>query len=224
MENKQTNAWKGEFGQNYNARNPQTIADMDALYIGKYGVSRTSLNYEFLNEFPRHMTFLEVGCNKGTQMLFIREMGFVVQGVELQEDLIAFAHAKGLQVAVADVAKLPFADKSFDVVYTSGLLIHIHPDNLGQAMDEIIRVAKSYVWGVEYFCKEHMEIPYHGEKCLCWKGDFAKMYEARGLELVKQRKLNYLIDDNQDAMFLLRKAQENGNPMRKLGEIESGEL
>ena len=45
------------------------------------------------------------------------------------------------------------------VVFTSGLLIHIHPDNLGKAIDEICRVSKRFVWGFEYY-SETEEHPY----------------------------------------------------------------
>jgi ubiquinone/menaquinone biosynthesis C-methylase UbiE len=41
-----------------------------------------------------------------------------------------------------DVFRLPLPDLSIDLVFTSGVLIHIAPEDLGRATDEIVRVAR----------------------------------------------------------------------------------
>lgn len=41
---------------------------------------------------------------------------------------------------VADVRHLPFAEDEFDMVMSHGCLIHIHPDDIDQAITEIFRV------------------------------------------------------------------------------------
>ena len=42
---------------------------------------------------------------------------------------------------VADVRHLPFADNQFDMVFSHGCLIHIHPEDIDQAIQEVFRVA-----------------------------------------------------------------------------------
>ena len=74
-------------------------------------------------------------------------------------------------------------------------------------MREIYRCTREYIWGFEYYADKYTEIPYRGHRNLLWKADFAKMYldEFRDLELVKQKRIKYLNNDNVDSMFLIRK-------------------
>jgi hypothetical protein len=102
---------------------------------------------------------------------------------------------------------LPFPDATFDLVFTSGVLIHISPDHIGTILGEVHRCARTFVWGWEYFAEEYTQVNYRGEEDLLWKTDFAKLYSDRfpDLELVKERRVEYRQNDNVDAMFLLRK-------------------
>ncbi|GAE87794.1 hypothetical protein [Acetivibrio straminisolvens] len=93
------------------------------------------------------------------------------------------------------------------MVFTSGVLIHISPDNINRVLDEIYRCTKEYIWGLEYYADEYTEINYRGNDNLLWKTNFSKLYLDRfpELELVKEEKFKYLNNDNVDVMFLLRK-------------------
>ena len=82
-----------------------------------------------------------------------------------------------------DAFKLPLADSSIDLVFTSGVLIHVAPDDLGRATDEIVRVARKYVLCIEYFSHEPVDIRYHGQQCLLFKRDFGAFYIDRFPEL-----------------------------------------
>jgi ubiquinone/menaquinone biosynthesis C-methylase UbiE len=107
------------------------------------------------------------------------------------------------------VLNIPFRDASFDLVFTSGLLIHIAPQDLPAAMAEIHRCAKDWIWGLEYYALEITEVPYRGQVGLLWKADYARIYTDRfaDLELVKEKRLPYLDNDNMDSMFLLHRAK-----------------
>lgn len=78
-----------------------------------------------------------------------------------------------------DAFNLPLSDNAIDLVFTSGVLIHIHPDKLGKAADEIVRVAGKYVLCLEYFSNEPEERPYRGEEGLLFKRDFGSYYLDR---------------------------------------------
>lgn len=80
------------------------------------------------------------------------------------------------QAQCCDCYKLPFADQSFDLVYTCGVLIHIPPERLEDAMREITRVSKRFLLCAEYFSHVPEEIVYHGQKGLLWKRDFGGKY------------------------------------------------
>lgn len=51
----------------------------------------------------------------------------------------------------ADVGKLPFPDKSFDIVHSAYLLHHLKPEDRGQAIQEKMRVARKAVVIVDCF-------------------------------------------------------------------------
>jgi glycosyltransferase involved in cell wall biosynthesis len=91
-------------------------------------------------------TLLEIGCGLGTDLLQFARHGAIVTGVDLTEESIALAKKRfelyGVQgtFCTADAENLPFADNSFDVVYSFGVLHHT--PNTQKAIDEIYRVVK----------------------------------------------------------------------------------
>lgn len=208
--NKQIDKWAGEFGRNYIGRNPASIKEMDEIYVKNFGFSRTSLNKEFLEGIPRDIKILEAGSSVGIQLGILREMGFKhLVGIDVSSEAVSKAKilTEGVDFLNASALDIPFKDNWFDLVFTSGVLIHQHPNNLGKAIDEIVRVSKKFIWGCEYFSKKPLEIVYRGNKGLLWKNDFLSVYLKRHPELrvVNERKFKYLDSDNVDCMFLLEK-------------------
>lgn len=153
---------------------------------------------------------LEVGCNVGNQLRMLQNMGFSnLYGIELQQYAVEKAKSltKGINIIQGVGDDIPFKDGYFDMVFTSGVLIHISPDNINRVLDEIYRCTNEYIWGLEYFADDYTEVKYRGNNDLLWKTNFSKLYLDRypGLELVKEEKFKYLNNDNVDIMFLLRK-------------------
>ena len=211
-ETTQTRVWQGDFGRDYTDRNTLDPAELDALWVRNYGLSRSAINQSFLEGVPRSATFLEVGCNVGNQLLLLQAQGYShLTGIELQSYALAGARSRLKDVGLeqGSALALPFEDGAFDVVLTSGVLIHIAPDDLPQAMKEIHRCARHYIWGAEYFSSELTAVNYRGNDDLLWKMDYAKKYLTlfHDLELVKEQRLRYLENDNIDTVFLLKKSQ-----------------
>jgi pseudaminic acid biosynthesis-associated methylase len=209
---RQMNMWSGDFGRSYTDRNPHTPEAMDELYRKNFGVTRSELNAEFLNDFDRSIRILEVGSNVGTQGQILREMGFNhVFGIELQ--IYAIQEAKKCSSDITSIQasafNIPFKAGAFDIVYTSGVLIHISPNDIEKALCEIKRVSARYIWGFEYYANTYTEINYRGKKGLLWKANFAYEYLRRfsGYRLIHERKVTYMNSKNIDQMFLL----ENSN-------------
>ena len=97
------------------------------------------------NEFPG-ARLLEVGCGMGTDLLQFARGGAEVTGVDLTARSIEISRqhfavddARG-DFAIADGESLPFADGSFEVVYSNGVLHHT-PDTEG-AVREVHRVLR----------------------------------------------------------------------------------
>ena len=209
--NLQHEKWSSEFGEEYTKRNDLSHEELDELYIKNFGISRTELNKEFLADLSKEIKILEVGCNTGMQLYNLnKNFGF--------ENLFGFDVSRtGLKIAKnnlpeanffeASALDIPFKDDYFGLVFTSGVLIHIHPENLPKVIDEIYRTSRKYIWCYEYFSEECKEIEYRGNKNLLWKNDFMKLFLERhpDLKVLKERKIKYKDSDNMDQMFLLEK-------------------
>ena len=97
------------------------------------------------NDFAGHR-LLEVGCGMGTDLLQFARGGAHVTGVDLTPRSVETSrhhlklYGQTGDFALTDAEKLPFADDSFDVIYSNGVLHHT-PDTAG-AVREIHRVLR----------------------------------------------------------------------------------
>lgn len=207
---KQIDVWSSAFGKEYTDRNALSFEEMDSMYKRNYGVTRTELNQRFLGEIDRSARILEVGSNIGNQLLCLQKMGFCsLYGIELQSYAVELAkcRTRNINIIEGSAFDIPYKDGYFDLVFTSGVLIHVHPSDIADAMGEIHRCSREYIWGLEYYAGEYTEKNYRGNEDLLWKADFSKLYLElfSDLVIVKEERLQYLDSDNVDNMFLLRR-------------------
>jgi pseudaminic acid biosynthesis-associated methylase len=206
----QSSVWKSDFGREYTDRNTFDNEEIDQLYRKNFGVTRRQINESSLGDIGNDASFLEVGCNTGNQLSLLQQMGYRnLSGIELQPYALEIARRRlpGISLQSGTALALPHADASFDVVFTSGVLIHIAPDDLAGALDEIHRCSRKYIWGMEYYASKVTEVSYRGHCGLLWKADYARRYLDRfsDLELVREQRIPYLQNENVDTVFLLRK-------------------
>ena len=97
------------------------------------------------------------------------------------------------------------------MVFTSGVLIHIAPEDIPRALDEIHRCARTFIWGLEYYSPNTTEVSYRSHNGLLWKMNYAQRYIERfkDLELVRERHIPYVKNTNVDTVFLLRKRRRS---------------
>lgn len=124
----------GYGGFNYNPRFWQPVIP---TFIEYFGLTSAS-------------SVLDVGCAKGFMLHDLNQLvpGITVKGVDVSE--YAIAHAIDDMkpfVMVADARKLPFADKSYDVVISINTIHNLDREDCAQALCEIERVSrgKSFV-------------------------------------------------------------------------------
>ena len=127
---------------------------------------------------------LEVGCNRGHNLVAlssILEHGSTLTGIEPQPYARSLARQASDLIEVLDgtIYDIPFADRSFDLVLTSGVLIHVPLGSLGAAIRELHRVSRRYLLSIEYFADEETVIPYRGHDDLLWKRDFLAHFEEQ---------------------------------------------
>jgi len=213
MRTQQIEFWSGEFGKRYTNRNALSYEMLNQLYLNYYGITRRQMNDIFLYQVPKEINVLEVGCNTGIQLQALEKGGFKnLFGIELQSYAISFVkkHAPNTNALQASGFEIPFKDNSFDLVFTSGVLIHISPSNLEQIMKEIYRCSSRYIWGFEYFATTPSEIAYRGYQNVLWKADFASLFQeyCPSLRLLKKTLFPYINKNergNTDCMFFLEK-------------------
>lgn len=208
---RQMGEWAGNFGREYTERNALTLEEMELLYKKQYGVTRTEMNSKFIGDLDRDIKVLEVGSNIGNQLLCLQKAGFNnLYGIELQPYAVELSKSrtKGINIIQGSAFDIPFKNDFFDLVFTSGLLIHIAPGDINAVLDEIYRCTKQYIWCFEYYSEEYTQINYRGHADLLWKANFSQLFlkHFNNVILVKEEHFRWLDNDNNiDFMFLLQK-------------------
>jgi spore coat polysaccharide biosynthesis protein SpsF len=171
----QREAWRGEFGDTYTARNTRTEASL---------ASRSRLFARVLTAIdlgPR-ASVLEVGTNLGMNLEALTRVADVRPfGVDLNHGALASLRTTpGLgaraRVVTAEGRQLPFAASSMDLVFTCGVLIHVHPTDLLDTCHEMVRVTRRYLFCAEYFSPQPETIEYRGHPDLLFKRDFGSFF------------------------------------------------
>jgi SAM-dependent methyltransferase len=83
---------------------------------------------------------LDLGCGNGQLTARLAATGARVTGVDLSPEMVAAARALGLGAEVANAEALPFADGSFDAVFSNAALHWVRDHDAMQA--EVYRVLK----------------------------------------------------------------------------------
>ncbi|MBI3529698.1 MAG: methyltransferase domain-containing protein [Betaproteobacteria bacterium] len=175
MDTKQLQLWKSAFGAEYASREGNRISTKN--------LRRLMRDWGRMLEHavtPHPESVLEVGCNIGRNLVALQ--GFVeeLHAVEPNSEAVRTARAnpvlKGVNIEEGSGFDLAFPDSSVDLVFTSGVLIHVAPEDLEKVTSEIVRVARHYVLCIEYFSHQPVQVPYHGREGYLFKRDFGRVY------------------------------------------------
>ena len=134
---------------------------------------------QLLRRFPV-ASAVEVGCGVGPNLRWVVEQvpPSAVCGVDInQRALVELRRALPTVTAVRGRARaLPFADGSFDLVFTSGVLMHQTAATLPPVVRELARVSRRYLLCCEYAHGDEAEIPYRGMSQVLFKRDYAAAF------------------------------------------------
>ncbi len=105
---------------------------------------RADLRNAFLSSIDpgRVRTVLDVGAGPGSDGVGFEAAGIRSIGVDLAVGNGHLARRRGATVLAGSVLGLPFADDSFDAVWSMSTLMHLADDEVAQAVAEIRRVAR----------------------------------------------------------------------------------
>ena len=91
------------------------------LMTGKLAMIESAV----MPDVGKNAVMLDLGCGLGRQSREMIRRGYRVTGIDLSERLLHYAAEAGVPVLSGDALRLPFADDTFDVVYTIGVLHHL---------------------------------------------------------------------------------------------------
>jgi hypothetical protein len=122
--------------------------------------------------------------------------------VDVNEHALELARADvpGVDARLAPARELPFPNRSFELVFTTGVLIHQPPGELGAVLDEIVRCSRRFVLCGEYGAEGLEEVPYRGQEGALFRNDYGRVYQERfaSLTLVEQSILGRDMPGNWD--------------------------
>ena len=186
-------AWAGEHGKEYVERCQVTPE------------SRVDIFKKLLSNIKKDLDLglfvLEVGCNKGHNLDAIYQATFDeafytnVKGVEINKTL-----CNRHNIINGSAYDLPWTKDVFELVFTSGVLIHIPPGRLHEAMDEMRRVSSKFVMMIEYPSDKEVGTKYgedFGNQEGVWSRPYGSIYQEHfpNDELVKTGSISDLGDD-----------------------------
>lgn len=137
-------------------------------------------------------SFFEAGCGFGWNVRRVQEefTGARVGGLDFSITQLKNArdYLQGLPVPVVngDNCCMPLKDNAFDVGFSLGVFMNIHPDKIRRALSEMVRVCRRYIIHIEY--DEGHTTPELREKRAVKTNivshDYRKIYEELGAEIV----------------------------------------
>ena len=160
---------------------------------------RTKLIHKLIKA-PKDARILDAGAGMGKTIKVLNENGYgYVVGIDSSDELIDRANKIGICVLWSDVRKLKFANNSFDIYNSGGVLEHFSEIEQQQVLLEARRVLKP--GGKAYFCIPWMRFrmplllivrlfnwirkttgePFH--QCIYNEEDIRRIFTAAGFKL-----------------------------------------
>lgn len=164
--------WAGEFGKEYISRNtltPEALASRLALWADILKRCRAPLT-----------SILELGANVGINLQALRLLSpnARLTGVEINPTAADLLRQWG-QAQVVESSLFDFKpDQEWDLVFTSGVLIHLDPAKLPEAYALMARTSARFVCCIEYYNPSPVSVPYRDNQEKLFKRDFAGEFLA----------------------------------------------
>ena len=113
------------------------------------------------------MKILDIGCGiDGRSFSDFAPESWEIIGIDIKEPAFIKHSHKNFRYTQQSAESLPFADKSFDLVISIGMLEHVLPEHLYQSIcTEIIRVGRQWIVVVPYrygWIEPHYGFPFFG--------------------------------------------------------------
>lgn len=158
--------WSGNFGDNYIERNK--------------GDRFLKIAHENLTSALRKsqgiQSVIELGSNIGNNIIILNDIidNCDAEAVEINPN--AAKELESLNICkVNNASIIGFeSDKTFDLSFTSGVLIHINPDALDAVYESLYKLSHKYILMLEYYNHTPEEVEYRGHSGKLYRRDFCQ--------------------------------------------------
>jgi pseudaminic acid biosynthesis-associated methylase len=163
----QENFWAGDFGDAYIARNeaePATVAG-NVFFFARA--------LEKLRSAPDSVC--ELGANIGLNLRALRQLYPAARQtcVEINAQAVERLRRDGVGDEVVHGSILDFTpDRTFDLVFIKGVMIHLNPDKLPGVYRKLADCSARFVLVAEYYNRRPDEVLYRGHAGRLFRRDF----------------------------------------------------
>ncbi|MFA6262992.1 MAG: pseudaminic acid biosynthesis-associated methylase [Candidatus Babeliales bacterium] len=157
--------WVDTFGDEYTDRNQgaELLASNIALFA------------RIVRSTGRINSILEIGANRG---LNLQALKILIPHVQLAAvEINSYACKKLATISDVEIYNQSIVEfsvqKTYDVVLSKGVLIHINPEQLPHVYDVMYRSSHKYICVIEYYNPKPVSLEYRGYAQKLFKRDFA---------------------------------------------------
>ena len=167
--NKQEKFWKETYASEYISRNKNF--DLDS------GIKAWAQMTKNLGPID---SVLECGCNIGRNINILNHLLPNAQKSVIEISPEAFSLVtKTYELSSSQNCSILESNmplKNFDLVFTTGVLIHIAPENLLPNLEKIYNYSKKYILFCEMFSRVPRTVTYKGENDLLFTRDYGRFF------------------------------------------------
>jgi len=166
--------WGGDFGDDYIERNlpdAERVAQREAMW--------KAILPAMAPEMPG--SIVEIGANVGINLralrnltdseLFALEPNRKARGILRSDGVVPESN-----ILTGTGSHIELGENAVDLAFTSGVLIHVPPEELPGVYKEMHRVSRRYLLSIEYFAAEPEGKRYRGRDGLLFKRDFGALW------------------------------------------------
>lgn len=170
--------WASEFGDGYISRNNTE----------KLIVSRMIHFARFMKTASNIKSIMELGCNIGLNLQALNRLdkNLKLSAFEINPTAAEEANALGIaDITCGTIINSIEPKTQYDLTFTSGVLMHIDPQNLGGVYQNLYDLSNRYILVNEYYNPTPVMVEYRGVKDRLFKRDFAgELIDKYNLRLV----------------------------------------